>query len=170
MLIEALQTLFDYNTWANGRIFDEASHLSPGQFTSTTESLNLSSIHEILFHLVTAQHTWLARCQEVASPEVKIILFPDYLKLRRYWEKVDQETHNFLRTLDVLSLQHTIYYANPQGEANAYSLWHLLYHQINHAGQHRSEVAVLLTSFDHSPGWLDFLYYLDLRDGTTLHL
>jgi uncharacterized damage-inducible protein DinB len=39
-------------------------------------------------------------------------------------------------------------------------------HQVNHATQHRSEVAVLLTQCDHSPGWLDFLHFIDLRGGS----
>jgi uncharacterized damage-inducible protein DinB len=38
-------------------------------------------------------------------------------------------------------------------------------HQVNHATQHRSEAAVMLTQFGHSPGWLDLLYYIDLRSG-----
>ncbi|MER3418993.1 MAG: hypothetical protein C4290_00025, partial [Chloroflexota bacterium] len=39
-------------------------------------------------------------------------------------------------------------------------LWQLLLHQANHATQHRSEVAYLLTQMGHSPGDLDLLAYL----------
>jgi uncharacterized damage-inducible protein DinB len=33
-------------------------------------------------------------------------------------------------------------------------------HQANHATQHRSEVAMVLTEFGYSPDWLDFIRYL----------
>ena len=52
-------------------------------------------------------------------------------------------------------------YVNFQGETWTYPLWQQLLHQVNHATQHRSEVAAQLTRFRHSPGWLDFLVYLD---------
>jgi uncharacterized damage-inducible protein DinB len=35
-------------------------------------------------------------------------------------------------------------------------------HQANHATQHRSEVAAMLTQFGQSPGWLDLIFYLSL--------
>ncbi|HEU5374903.1 MAG TPA: DinB family protein [Ktedonobacteraceae bacterium] len=169
MLINVLQTLFDYNTWANQRVFEEALHLSFQQ-VAPDEQGQFDALYETLFHLVNAQHLWLARCRETALPsEVKGNPPSGFLALHHYWKQVDQETHTFVRAVDTLDLQRIIHYVNPQGEANAYPLWQLLYHQVNHAAQHRSELAVSLTRFGRSPGWLDFLYYLDLRDGTTLH-
>jgi len=56
-----------------------------------------------------------------------------------------------------------IHYVNSKGEPNAYPLWQILFHQANHAGQHRGEIAMVLTGFGHSPGWLDYWYFLDLQ-------
>lgn len=36
-------------------------------------------------------------------------------------------------------------------------LWEVMLHVANHATQHRSEVALMLTTFRHSPGDLDIL-------------
>jgi uncharacterized damage-inducible protein DinB len=39
-------------------------------------------------------------------------------------------------------------------------LWHLLVHVLNHGTQHRSEAALLLTSYGQSPGDLDLILFL----------
>ncbi|HLL50859.1 MAG TPA: DinB family protein, partial [Thermomicrobiales bacterium] len=52
-------------------------------------------------------------------------------------------------------------YVNFQGETWTYPLWQQLLHQVNHATQHRSEAALLLTRLGQSPGMLDFLYFFD---------
>lgn len=60
-------------------------------------------------------------------------------------------------------LARVVAYLNIEGERWAYPLWQQMLHQVNHATQHRSEAAMLLTPFGQSPGWLDVLYYLDLK-------
>ena len=52
-----------------------------------------------------------------------------------------------------------------QGERWAYPLWQQMIHQVNHATQHRSEAAMMLTKLDCSPGLLDLLYFVDVEMG-----
>ncbi len=69
-----------------------------------------------------------------------------------------------MATLRVPDLDGVVSYVNFHGETWAYPLWQQILHQVNHATQHRSEAALLLTRLGYSPGWLDFLFYVDQRD------
>ena len=57
----------------------------------------------------------------------------------------------------------TIQYTRTEGVQLETPLWQILLHVINHGTQSRSEAAVLLTQFGHSPGDLDYMIFL--RDG-----
>jgi uncharacterized damage-inducible protein DinB len=89
--------------------------------------------------------------------------FPTSATLYQHWLVIDQAAQAFLAGLDEAALAMIRAYINSQGEPNRYPIWQMLYHQANHAMQHRSEIALLLTQLGHSPGWLDVLYYLDQR-------
>jgi uncharacterized damage-inducible protein DinB len=49
------------------------------------------------------------------------------------------------------------------GAVREHVVWHLLLDTINHATQHRSEAAVLLTGYGQSPGDFDFGMFLNER-------
>jgi len=44
-----------------------------------------------------------------------------------------------------------------------YVLWQVIAHVSYHGMQHRSEAALLLTHFGHSPGGIDMVFWLDER-------
>ncbi len=113
---------------------------------------------------MSAEWIWLSRWQGV-SPSAMFdpADFPDPASIRRRWDAIKQKSQDFLAQIDEVLLTRIVEYTNTKGERWAYPLWQQMIHQINHATQHRSEIAVILTSFGHSPGDLDFLYYLDLR-------
>jgi uncharacterized damage-inducible protein DinB len=73
---------------------------------------------------------------------------------------LDHNTQVFLAALTEDAMQSAIRYTNTAGQPQAFPLWQLMLHQVNHAMQHRSEVAVMLTHCKHSPGLMDFYYYL----------
>ena len=83
--------------------------------------------------------------------------------IRGRWGEIERDTQAFIAGLDDGRLAAVVGYTNMQGERWAYPLWQQMIHQVNHATQHRSEAAVLLTQHGHSPGWLDLLYFVDVR-------
>ncbi|HEX9413126.1 MAG TPA: DinB family protein [Ktedonobacterales bacterium] len=166
MLVDYIRTLYAYSTWANERVFEAAGALTPEQFVAPGAA-SLDSVRATLVHLVSAQRTWLARARRVTPPaELQAAAFLDCRPLHQRWQEIEQQTQALLVTLDTAALGGIVHYVNAEGQPNAYPLWQILFHQAIHAAQHRSEAAMLLTQLGASPGWLDFLYYLDLTGQT----
>jgi uncharacterized damage-inducible protein DinB len=158
-MLEAIRTLYDYNIWANTRILDSAERLKLQQFIAGNGG---ESIRALLVHTAWSEWLWLQRCQG-HSPRERWNPgdFPYVATLRQRWEEVDAATQAYLAGLTEPDLARTITYANFQGETWSYPRWQALLHQVNHATQHRSEAAQLMTRFGCSPGDLDLLIYVD---------
>lgn len=161
MIIEFIRTLYAYNTWANQRILDTAARASPDQLHDRLGA-SFDSIHDTLVHLVGSQWIWLSRWQGTSPTSVlNSADFADLAAVRERWAEIEQETQAFVATLDGASLARTVNYRTTGGKAKACLLWQLMLHQVNHATQHRSEIAMVLTQLGYSPGWLDLIKYLD---------
>lgn len=161
MKVDLLRSFYAYNTWANTRILDTAALITPEQFLQPGLS-SFGSIRDTLVHTMEVQDNWLQRFKKLAlhdapAPED----FPDVESLRTRWLEIDQETDAFLEIVTEGMMDEVIHYVNRRGEPWSYKLWEMMLHQVNHATQHRSEVAAMLTDFGHSPGWLDYLIYID---------
>jgi len=162
-MLEAIRDLYAYSAWANARILEMAEQLTPEQYTTANEGTG--SIRDTLVHTASAHWLWLERWRE-SSPRGlwDPADFPDVATLRSRWEEVEDATSAYIATLREPDLARVISYVNFQGETWAYPLRQQLLHQVNHATQHRSEAALLLTRLGYSPGWLDLLFYVDQRD------
>lgn len=159
-----LRTLYAHGRWANRRVLDAAARLPPERFRDA-EHPSFGSIRNAFVHVVAVQRTWLARAQgREAPPVLDPEDVPDVAALRALWDRVDAETDPYVVAVDGAALGEIVRYVNRRGEPNAYPRWQILVHQAAHAGQHRSELALLLTRLGHSPGWLDVLVFLDERE------
>ena len=115
-------------------------------------------------HTLGAQWLYLERWQGRSPPGMpEPAQFAGLAAIRARWDRIETDTQKFLGGLTDARLGETIAYTNFQGERWAYPLWQQVVHQVNHATQHRSEAAMLLTKLGHSPGWLDYLYFVDLE-------
>ncbi len=159
---EYFRTLYAYNAWANQRILDTAAQLTAEQLHAGGGA-SFSSVHDTLVHTMSAQWIWLSRWKGT-SPRAGFdpADFRDLAAVRERWAEIERDTQLFVGALDQDSLAAVIAYTNTKGKPFAYPLWQLLAHQVNHGTQHRSEVAVILTGFGHSPGEVDLIRYLDV--------
>lgn len=154
-------TLFDYNYWATARVLNSAAHLSEGQFTAPAR-LSHGSVRGTLAHTLATEIVWRLRCQEGISP---VALpgeseFPTLELLRSRWAKEEQAMRSYLNALTDEVINQPIHYKTTKGIAQETILWHILAHVVNHGTQFRSEAAVVLSEYGHSPGDLDLIAYV----------
>lgn len=161
MLLDVIRSLYQYNVWANRRILTATSGLTPEQFVAPAGS-SYPSVRDTLVHIMGAEWIWLSRWNGI-SPNAMfaVIDFPNLQSIQTRWDAIEAETQQLIDQIDPSQLTEVVSYINTRGEKWAYPLWQQIVHQVNHATQHRSEVAAMLTYFGNSPGDLDYLVYQD---------
>lgn len=154
-----LLTLFEYNDWANARILQTAAKATPAQFVAAAP-VSHGSLRGTLVHTLFAEVIWRMRCQGgqyIAFPADS--QFPTLEPLVQKWNIEKQAMRTYLDTLDNDDLDRILPYTTIKGVDYAHPLWQILAHVVNHGTQHRSEAAMLLTGYGHSPGDIDLIVY-----------
>lgn len=152
-------TLFDYSDWANHRIADAAGRLTEEQ--RHARPFAIDSIHTTLAHLVATDWLWRQRRQGQSPATVpQATDFPTFDALRARWDEEQAAMRAYLATLTDADLDRSVTYRTMSGQTWTQPVWQILAQMLNHATQHRSEVAAMLTEMGASPGNLDFFVYL----------
>ena len=160
MNLAAIHSLFDYNYWVNQRILDTASGLSPEQFTAAA-GVSHGSLRGTLVHALSAEWAWRRRCQGSSPPGLlSEDEFPDLESLARRSREEEGAMRSYLASLTDEDLTSIIRYSRTEGTWTETPLWQILLHVINHGTQSRSEAAIILSQFGHSPGDLDYMIFL----------
>jgi uncharacterized damage-inducible protein DinB len=159
-----IELLIDYNYWANKKILDQATKVTDEQFEEKqAPGISQGSLRGTLVHIVSAEWLWRMRMQNGVSPSAMLseLEFPTLAALILRWGTEEARMREFVEGLSEERLHEVVNYisvtgAVPRANTRAHALAHMAFHGM----QHRSECAVLLTNFGHSPGNIDLLYYL----------
>ena len=166
MKIDEIKLLFDYNDLADARILAACERVSAEQYAAPNSygrgGLRATMVH-ILDNLWQQRITLQGYYQEPLADEAAYDAtelhedaFPTLAMLHERWRIEQQEMRSYLDRMTEETLNSTIRYVIP-GAVRKRVVWHILLEVIIHATQHRSEAAILLTSYGQSPGDLDFL-------------
>ena len=165
MDLERTKALSAYNLWANGRIFDAVSRLSPEHYTMDMRSSH-RSVRDTLVHIIWSQWIWLMRVKGTSpkamwSPSD----FPTISMLKARWSEVTREQTEFIASITEESLKTPITYVNTQGETFTYPFWQILQHVVNHSSYHRGQITTMHRQLGSGPIATDFLVFYDMTAG-----
>lgn len=159
MTVKDLQTLYDYGYWANRKLFDALSQLTPEQFTQPVAG-SYGSIRNTMVHILSAEWGWLDRCGGAKrGPRLVPADYPTLASIVDRWQQVEVSVREFLGSLRDEDVSRTVEFAFGDGPKQSLSIGEMLHHAATHAVHHRGQVALLLRALGYAPGDFDLLFY-----------
>ncbi len=166
MTLDEVGTLFDYDRWANERLREAVAKLPPDAIDRELGSqFSFPTLKGMMAHIMGGQIVWVARWKGEPPSVPTAKDFPDLAALCERWARAEADLAVFAEGLVEADLARTIQYKNPQGQAFALPLAHLIRHLVNHGTHHRSEVSTMLTVLGVSPPPTDLTVYHLTRTG-----
>lgn len=157
---ESLVELFRHNTWANQLIFDACENLTDAQLDATVVG-TYGNIRDTLTHLVGAQERYVETLTEADAITAfrERAPFPGVAALR----EGALTSSKALIELATQAQSGATVTTNWRGETATLPVWLLLVQAINHATEHRAQVAAILTQQGIDPPTMDGWTYHETR-------
>jgi uncharacterized damage-inducible protein DinB len=167
MTVKDLEDVYDYGYWANGKLFDVISQLTPEEFTRSVVG-SYESIRNTMVHILSAEAGWLDRCGGPArGPKLNPVDFPTVESVTQAWNRVEANVREFLARLKDEDLVREIEFSFGESEKYSMRLGELMQHAAIHAVHHRGQVAMLLRLLGRAPGNFDILFYYAVKGASS---
>lgn len=167
MTKDDIQLLYEYDRWANDRVIQYVSALTPEQFTRDLGGVS-QSVRHTLVHIVGGEWIWL-QYWKVGSPSVPFIndlrirrdqffaaaLYPTIAAAEAKWREVEKEQIAFAESLTDEGLNRMLPFRTTH-----VSLAHLMQHVANHSTYHRGQIALMMRQLNAEPMATDFHVFL----------
>jgi uncharacterized damage-inducible protein DinB len=151
--------LYDYNYWANKRMFGVIEQLTPEEFCQSVAG-SYASIRNTLVHVMSAERGWLDRCGgPPRGPRLEPADYPTPQTLVEKWNWVEESMRKFLSGLSDADLSRPIEFSFSPEEKHSVPMGRLLQHAAVHGVHHRGQVALLLRTLGRVPGNFDLVIF-----------
>lgn len=156
---------YTYHYWANNKLLNVVSQLTPEEFSKEVAG-SYGSIRNTLVHVMSAEWGWLSRCGgRERGNRLQPEDYPTPQSLIEKWRDVERYMRAFLKELTDEDINGIVAYQGAESQLRTMPLGELLNHCVVHAVHHRGQVAMMLRMLGYTPGNFDILYfYADRRD------
>jgi len=144
MKLEQMRELLTFNTWADRRVMEAVSALTPEQFTKDLHS-SFPSVRDTLVHIAGVEWVWLERAHGRSPeriPDTQAIT--DIGTLRAYWDDVANKWQEYRKKLTQEDLDEFVAYKTFSFGPGRDPRWQMLQHMVNHGTYHRGQVSTML--------------------------
>lgn len=153
------RVLYDYNAWANRRILEACSSLTPEQFLQDMKS-SFASVRDTLTHIYGAEFIWLERWNSRAPADLPAPAdFPTFESIRSKLTELDRLLIDFVLQLTPEILSRDLHYKMMNGTLQSGPLGPMLQQVANHSTYHRGQVATMLRQLGLKAVSTDLIYY-----------
>jgi uncharacterized damage-inducible protein DinB len=178
MTRDDIRLLYEYDRWANARVLQSASALSPEEFTRDLGG-SFRSVRDTLVHIIGGEWIWLRYWADPPSSSAVLTdlrtrrdllfnpdSFPNVGAVQLTWAEVEKEQIEFVGGLTDDLLEKMLPF-----RATQVRLMHLMQHVANHSTYHRGQVALMMRQLSSEPVATDFHVFLveGSRQGATAH-
>jgi len=153
-----IQLLYEYDRWANHRVFQAASALSVEQFTRDLGGA-FHSLRDTLVHIVAGEWAWLeywnepapdaafhtdldARLAAIFDPNK----FPNVSAVQAKWAEVEKRQIEFVNRATNESLERMVPFRTKHVKLGS-----LMQHLANHSTYHRGQIALMMRQLNAKP-------------------
>ena len=147
--MESLKKLWNYNNWANVRLFKAFDHFGPAVPSSSVR---------LLSHIVNTQVSWLMRLRgEHSQIEAWAVHETEVCR-----QMHTDSAAGYQKMLDHLSdgPGPLIHYSNSSGQSYHHTAQDIILHVMNHGTYHRGQIAMDMRSKNLEPVNTDYITFL----------
>lgn len=146
-----VRELFEFNAWAQRRLFEALAALPDEQYFRDLKNSH-GGIHGTLCHIVWAEQLWLTRWLRRPPPAVAQGKdLASLAEVRVRWEAVAAERAEFLEGLTDATLAATLTVQPTMGGVYVHTYLETLLHTVDHSSYHRGQIVTLLRQLGVKP-------------------
>ena len=151
MNVEDVREQFEYNAWANRRMFDALMQLPTEQYMRDLKS-SFGSIHGTVCHIVWAEQLWLHRWvgkPAPGTPQGRDLA--GLVEARARWEEIEAARAAFLEGFTEPRLREGVTIQPTSGGAYTHTFRQMFLHTVDHSSYHRGQIVTMLRQLDVKP-------------------
>jgi uncharacterized damage-inducible protein DinB len=159
MNLSDIKTLYDFNFWANNRLFTVLEGLTEEQYSKDLQSSH-GGIKGTLGHILASHEMWLSRWQgNPSKTTIDANGGPSLTTAKQFWDEMQQKLSTFVNGLTEADLLKPISYTNVKGETYSTPLWQMMLQVVTHGVYHRGQIVTMLRQLGVKPINTDIIFY-----------